>query len=201
MAITPKITHARDGLKRLLAKEKDHPVLRGWLQSYLNRVQELEDTAWLVINSRTLNGEGEQLDAIGRLLLCPRAELPDTRYRIALRARIRILRSHGLPKDLQDVARLSLGDGYSQTYAEAYPKTSIVTIGGALTAATAAILWANLLATKPGGTRLFLWFSAAAPEDTFTFAPADVVVDDAGRGFSDDAVTDPGGAWADMYGS
>lgn len=182
-ALVHQLTHVTTGLRRFLSKEKNSAVLRAWVASYLTRVQELEDTAWLVLNSRTLSGEGAQLDAIGRLLLCPRAGLSDANYKIALRARIRILRSSGLPEDLIDVARLSLPEGYTFTYDEAYPKTSLVEVTETVTF-DEAVFWRNLLATKPGGTRLFFIWNEVA--NHYRFATGDTEEDDATGGDADD---------------
>lgn len=194
-----KLTHAKDGLKRLLSKEKDSRVLRGILTSYLNRVQEIEDTAWLVITSRTLDGEGAQLDAIGRLLVCPRANLVDSDYKIALRARIRMLRSSGTAVDLEDVADLSLPAGFDYAYDEAYPKTVLIDVDGAITF-TVSVLWRNLLRTKGGGVKLFLTYDDEATP--WLFAEGDVETDDDvyGEG-DDDEDAAPGGFISDVLGS
>jgi hypothetical protein len=197
--IEPVTTHVKQGLARLLSKEKDSVNLRALLTSYLNRVQELEDTAWLVINSRTLDGEGAQLDLIGSFLVEPRGELDDDDYKIALRAKLRIMRSSGRPLDLQEVAALSLPEGFSHNYSEAYPKTAIVEVGGEVDFAVD-VLWRNLLATKAGGTRLFLTWETTA--NAYRFAPADVEIDDLlGGDGDDDEDASPGGSLADAYGS
>jgi hypothetical protein len=205
--LTAKLTHVRDGLARLLSKEKNSRVLRGILQSYLNRVQELEATAWLVISSRTLDGEGAQLDAIGRLLVCPRAGLIDSDYKIALRARIRMLRSSGTPVDLEDVTTLSLPTGFDYTYDEAYPKTSLITVLGAVDF-TVGVLWRNLLRTKAGGTKLYLIYDDVDTDHEWLFADGDVEVTDADHsdGDAEDAddptgLTDFGGYLSDVFSS
>lgn len=196
-ALSPSTTHVKTGLRRLLSKEKDSVVLRAWVKSYLTQVQLLEDTAWLVIESRTLDGEGAQLDALGRFLLIGRAGLSDANFKIALRARIRILRSSGLPEDLIDVARLSLPDGFTFTYDEAYPKTSLIEVTETVDF-DVAVLWRNLLATKPGGTRLYLIWNEE--DGHYRFAAGDTEEDDATGGDADDDEDGAtGGTLSDVY--
>lgn len=197
-AIAHKLTHAVDGLRRLLSKDREATTIRGILQSYLNRIQELEDTAWDVIESRTLEGEGAQLDAIGRLLVCPRGELGDADYQIALRARIRMLRSGGRAYDLEDVAELSLPSGFSWLYSEAHPKTAIVEIVGALTF-NPIVLLRNLVRAKPAGTRLFLTVDDSAAAWRFADADAEQDSDDEGEGEVDEDAA-PGGTISNVFG-
>ncbi len=201
MALLHDLNHVKTGLKRLLSKESGSAVLRAWVKSYLARIQELEDTAWLVLESRTLEGEGAQLDAIGRLLLCGRNDATDDDYKIALRGQIRILRSKGRPRDLTEVARLSLPDGFDFAYSEAYPKTSLVDLLGEVDF-DVDIFWRNLLRTKPGGTRLFLIFDLAPLGDEYLFAPADVEVDDEDQGDGkDNEDSGDGGLMSHVFGS
>jgi hypothetical protein len=197
--LTPKLTHVADGLRRLLTKEKDSVLFRGLVESYLRRIQEVEDTAWLVLDSRTLEGEGAQLDALGRLLKQARGELGDSDYRLALRARIRILRSNGTAPDLQDVADLSVPDGFSHDYEEAYPKTSLVSVIGAVDFAIAVLL-RNLLRAKPAGTKLYLAYDET--DTPYLHSVTDDEDDDEDHGDgNDDEDAAPGGHLSNILSS
>lgn len=203
-----KITdHVKAGLRRLLSKEKNSTVLRAWLSSYLKQIQILEDTAWLVLETRTLDGEGAQLDAIGRLVMRGRGELDDDNYKLALRTQIRVLRSAGRPFDLDDITALSMPEGFTYLHDEDYPKsTTIEVIGGVDFEID--ILWNNLLKAKPAGTRLFLVWHANDEAgnidpggDYFTFTSESDETDDV-SGFSIDSENDgEGGYLANVYGS
>lgn len=200
MALTKNTEHVKTALKRLLSKEKGHDIFRAWVKSYVARVQELEDTAWDVLEKRTLDGEGAQLDAIGRLVMRYRGDLDDDNYKIALRAQIRVLRSKGQPRDLEDVATLSLPTGFDYLYDEDYPKSTTIEVVGAVDF-DANVLWYNLVRAKPAGTRLFLVYEESPSEDAFTFtSEADETDDVTGFG-DDDEEGAAGGSLVDVIGS
>lgn len=198
MALTKNTDHVKTALKRLLSKEKGHDIFRAWVKSYVARVQELEDTAWDVLEKRTLDGEGAQLDAIGRLVMRYRGDLDDDNYKIALRAQIRVLRSKGKPFDLEDITTLSLPAGFDYLYDEDYPKSTTIEVVGAVDF-NADVLWYNLVRAKPAGTRLFMVFHSSAELDMLK-----LTYDDEGAGGSglsyDDEEAD-GLNLAHVYGS
>lgn len=201
MALSKNAEHVKTALRRLLSKEKGHDILRAWLKSYVARVQELEDTAWDVIEKRTLDGEGAQLDAIGRLVMRYRGDLDDDNYKIALRAQIRVLRSKGKPFDLEDVTTLSLPDGFDYLYDEDYPKSTTIEVVGEVDF-NIDVLWYNLVRAKPAGTRLFLLWEDSPSTNAFTLTDANDEADDTLIGFADDDELDStGGALVDVYGS
>lgn len=201
MALERNNDHVKTALRRLLSKEKGHDIFRAWVKSYVARVQELEDTAWDVLEKRTLDGEGAQLDAIGRLVLRYRGDLSDADYKIALRAQIRVLRSKGKPLDLEEVATLSLPEAFSYLYDEAYPKSTFIEVVGQVDFAID-VLWYNLRRAKPAGTQLFLVWQTTDPDQGFTLTSGDDEEDDPLLGFSDNEEDDDeGGYLVDVYGS
>lgn len=201
MALTKNTDHVKTALKRLLSKEKGHDIFRAWVKSYVARVQELENTAWDVLEKRTLDGEGAQLDAIGRLVVRYRGDLDDDNYKIALRAQIRVLRSKGQPRDLEDVATLSLPIGFDYRYDEDYPKSTTIEVVGAVDF-DIDVLWYNLVRAKPAGTRLWLIWGETTTTNEFSFCGGTAEEEDAANGFSDDSeLNATGGALANVYGS
>lgn len=184
-SLTQSLDHAERGLAKLLEQFKGKPRIEALLRAYLNRVQELENAAWEVINYRLLeNAEGVQQDIIGRIVGRGRNALSDTDYFYALKGQIRINRSSGRPEDLIDVTRLSIPSGFVFSYGEFYPATVIISISGAVSF-NISILFENLLRTKAGGVRLFLSYSEAAPANTFTFASGSTPELDTDQGFGD----------------
>ncbi len=103
------VGHVEVGLGRLIERWRadKNPVLAAILTSYLEEAQELEDAIWFVIYGRMLDyAEGAQLDMLGRIVGQPRDGLPDDRYAVQIRARIRINRSIGTPTDVIEVLQL-----------------------------------------------------------------------------------------------
>lgn len=101
--------HVETGLSRLITRwsADERPAIAAILASYLEEAQELENAIWFVIYGRMLDyAEGAQLDMLGRIVGQPRNGLPDDRYVVHIRARIRINRSIGTPDDVIDVLRL-----------------------------------------------------------------------------------------------
>jgi hypothetical protein len=191
------IDHVVRGLARFIDQFRDNKDVRGLAQSYLNRIQELENAIWEVINYRQLiNAEGIQLDINGKIVGRGRNDLDDPDFLLAVRAQIRINRSSGTPEDLIDVTRLSIPDGFTFSYEEYYPCTVWITINDAVNF-NIDVTHANLLRTKLGGVKLFLQFSLVPPANTFTFASGSETETDPDRGFSDaGGVT--GGVWSDL---
>lgn len=101
--------HVEIGLSRLIERWRadKNPNLAAILTSYLEEGQELENAIWFVIYGRMLDyAEGAQLDMLGRIVGQPRNGLSDDRYRVHVRARIRINRSIGTADDVIEVLRL-----------------------------------------------------------------------------------------------
>lgn len=152
--MTPSTNHVERGLKRLLSQYR-RPKIQAWLTAYLNRVQELEDALWEIINGRNLEtAEGVQLDLLGTIVGRGRNGLSDTLYRLAIRTQIRINRSQGLSIDLTNVLTLSVSDDTPKAYDEYAIATSVATIGPG-TYDLDSVRY-NLRESKSLGTRLLL---------------------------------------------
>lgn len=161
------------GPPRLLEQFKNKAVLTALLNSYLARVQELEDATWEVIFARNLkDGQGVVLDWIGTIVGRDRQGLGDDDYRIALRAQIRINRTQGKPEDVIDVASLSLPDQTNFTYTEQYPCGIYLEVLDQVVFSVS-VLFRLLVKAKAGGVRLFLIYSIDPPATVFQFADHD----------------------------
>jgi len=183
--------YAQTGLAQLLSQFQGKPAFGALVQSYLNRVQELENAIWEVILIRGIAAsEGVNLDAIGVIVGRPRLGLDDTDYRVALNCQILINRSSGCPDDMINITTLSITPGQIFTYQEAYPATVLVTVEG-IAAFNIPVLFDNLFRGKAAGVRLLIILSLQPAADTFTLSPfPGSPVASTTLGFSD--ITNPG---------
>lgn len=201
MAYTPtrETDHVRKGLDRFLEQFKGKPVFEAILTACLTQVQKLEDAIWEVIMIRGIElSEGVGLDAIGRIVGRARLGLEDSDYRVALRAQIRINRSSGTPNDLIEVTDLSLPQtGFTAEYGEEYPAAVLITVNEQVTFLIS-VMFDNLIRTKAGGVRLFLFYTPSDPANIFQFAPDTSGTVDSSTGFGDVLDSGSGGHLVSM---
>jgi hypothetical protein len=82
--------------------------IQSLLTAWVNRVQELEDALWTLLQAMTIDAATfDLLDKIGALVGEARNGRSDTDYRAAVRIRIRANRSQGRSTDLLDIATLA----------------------------------------------------------------------------------------------
>lgn len=163
--------HTERGPTRLIEQFRRKPILTALLSSYLARVQDLENAAWELILSRSIEaGEGETLDMIGRIVQAPpRGILLDDAFRIVLRARIAILLSRGRPEDIVKVVRLSLPVA-KRPYFRVREYSVATFLVDILTGVTwnIALAFANANQTRAGGVRLLMRYPTTDTAHTFT---------------------------------
>lgn len=117
--------HAEQAHGLLLEQYRDRPRLRALLESYVDRCQELEDAAWDTLILRLIdNAENAQLDTIGRIVGEERKGRTDEIYRLWIKARIAINKSHGHPADIINVLRIV--EPIPFLYQEHYPATVVI---------------------------------------------------------------------------
>lgn len=188
------------GLSRLLQQYRNKPQFTALVQSYLNRIQELENAVWEVILYRLLpNAEGVQLDSLGRVVGRGRNNLSDANYLLAIQAEIRINRSCGTPQDMIAVAKLSLPPGDVFIYQEAYPAVALFTVLTPESSTIIGILFQSLTRAKPGGVKLMLSWFPVVIGDMFTFSPFAQEVASTTQGFSDYYNPGTGGFFAGVF--
>jgi hypothetical protein len=118
-------------LERLIDTYQGLPRLTGLITAITNRLQELEDINWDVINKRMLDYEAldgtpshavaQQLDTIGKVVGRGRNGQTDAVYLIYIRAQIFLNKSRALRGDI--VTLLQLVETATFTYREFYPCT------------------------------------------------------------------------------
>lgn len=78
------------------------------LQSYLNRLQELEDAIWFLLSSMSINAAfGALLDKIGSIVGEARLGRADADYQAGIRIAIRVNISQGRATDIIAIAQLA----------------------------------------------------------------------------------------------
>jgi hypothetical protein len=103
-----KKDHVEDGLEKLVGAATDQPRIRAWLESYLNRIQDLENAVYRYIFGVLLdNAVGVHLDNLGALVGEPRSGKSDERFRFAIRIAARVNRSSGRVVDLLEIVDLA----------------------------------------------------------------------------------------------
>jgi hypothetical protein len=102
--------HDAIGLDRLLEQFSGSVNLRALLSTYLGSAQDFEDTAYQIINARSLDiVSGHRLDGLGQIVNVPRSGLNDEEYRLRIRAELAVLTSQGSIEDLTAILQLLLG--------------------------------------------------------------------------------------------
>ena len=95
------------------------------LSAFTNRVQDVENAAWDVLQKRLLDGNasGVVLDWYGKLVNFPRGALTDADYLPALKIQIMVLRSTGRAEDIIRIATAlaTLMGSAPAGYLEGYP--------------------------------------------------------------------------------
>lgn len=108
--LTYESDHAGAAVDLLLQQFKGLPLIEGMIESYANRVQELENALWdILIASDIDQAAAGQLDGLGSLVGEGRADRGDTEYRAAIRIRILINRCNGRHAEMLRILMLYLG--------------------------------------------------------------------------------------------
>ncbi len=107
MTLTHKLTHVADGLAHLAYQFQDLPHFEAILTAWLNRIQEIEDVLWELIDERTIDAAvGVQLDGIGAIVGEPRLGKTDDEYRLFIKARRLVNLSSGTVPELIEILGL-----------------------------------------------------------------------------------------------
>lgn len=155
--------HTEQALELLIEQYRGLPRLSGLIAAITNRIQELEDANWDVLNKRLLdytdrNGNpahavAAQLDAVGRLVGQPRNGQDDATYLLYVRARIFLNKSRG--RRGQIIQLIQLIEPALFTYDEFYPCTVLIQFMNGPSASPLVLTELARLAV-PGGVRLQL---------------------------------------------
>lgn len=150
-------------------------LVPGLLAALLSGVQDLEDAAFPLAAQTIDTAATHALTGIGDLVGLRRADdttITDARYRIALKAWIRAMRSNGAIGDIEEVVTILAGSALaaSWTVTEHFPAGLLVTPAAALLTDDGYVA-AVARAVRAAGVRLQV--ICPPPSDPFTFAVGD----------------------------
>lgn len=184
MMIQEILNHKEIARDRLRQQYKNLPLLEGFLDAFVEQIQQLETAYVDLRDDRTIfNAVGANLDAWGRLLNTPRGGLEDDAYRLVLLGQIAVNISKGTPEDLIQVFRLFTSPTYVSLN-ENYPASVQLTAVGGAAIGDVESIKAAVRRAAPAGVSIDLF--TTAPGNPFVFFDDP---DPNGRGFGD--VNDP----------
>jgi hypothetical protein len=181
--MTIRIDYVSDWAERIRSRIyeqfKDSASWEKWVVFLGDMMQDLEDAAQSLFGLLDIdNGEGAQLDVIGRIVGQPRVIATDAGYRLLLRARILANKSTGGPEEIYKVFRAGYGQTIGLIITTEQVKTIVLRVLGQLTSLQASFGPEFLRVSKEAGARgLFMWQESTDAE-TFVTEGGD------GQGFS-----------------
>lgn len=187
--IEHETTVADEGVALFTDEWQEKPRLEALLRSYLNRLQELEDTTWAVLESRLIdNAVDSQLDVLGKLVGQRRMGLDDDTYRLFIKARALVNRSKGRGPDIIGLCTLLFGE-FNTLLVEMYPASFVIETAAAspLTPALAGQVRqiARLIAAaRAAGVGSSIHYTEEDEAGLFEFSNSGTQVADTPHGFS-----------------
>lgn len=179
MIPTVNENHTQEAMQLLTDMFKNKLVVTGLLKSWIDQLQEIEDETWTYLEGIILaNAVGDVLDKYGAILKVKRGGYGDDEYRMALRIKIKVLRSNGLAEDIIQCAALIFA---SFIYAEWPPAAWTLFT---LNVQTPFVVLNLLGKIRMAGTRGVFLFSTWAPGTEIVFGSTIGTVSTA-RGFKD----------------
>lgn len=164
-------THTADALARLPTQSQQRTNIEALLTTLVDPCAELETALSDLLVKRGIDsGEGEQLDAIGRLLNESRAGNSDSDYKRFLRAKVALDKSRGSFDELLNIATLVLGDpAVTLTAQNSGPATVVLKLGGAAVSDVTAAILSTYFTSRAvaAGVRIIVEYSDVAPAATF----------------------------------
>lgn len=113
MSVPVKVDHVEEGLNRLPSQWSESEKIRGLLESWLNRANELEDLLFDMLENRGLfEAKGENLDIIGALFGVARDGRSDDEYRQVILNEVTVQTADGTTEPFMQVLRAKSGSDY-----------------------------------------------------------------------------------------
>lgn len=206
MALSFIDDHSAQALARVAQEYKQSTRLLGIIESVVDNWQELDNAFWQLATERYLftdveidqttvnyEAEGVQLDVIGRILGLDRAALTDDEYRLALKAKIKVIHSSGTGEELIDIFATVEPDA-TVTVATEPPAYVTVTLSDPVTAAEAYLYRSFLRDGRAAGVAGTLLWQESSDATCLTLSNATAYPEtDTLTGLGDTADTNAGG--------
>jgi hypothetical protein len=169
MALAKVTDHAAQAVARFVAQFKSKPDLASVISIFSDKIQELEEVFFQLLNERALDvAVGQQLDNIGKIVGLDRNGLDDAKYRSRLAGHIKFLISSGTPENVLAVVFNASFEESALQYIDEFlagftiKALDTITVGGPSLAAL-------LNNARPAGVRsIFEWFVSPF-EDIYRF--------------------------------
>lgn len=197
MSLTYKSSHSTEAAGQLVEQFKNKTNIVGIVTSIVNRVQDLEDVGFELLNERGLTTAiGEQLNVLGRIVGEKRKNRSDAEFLIGIIVRILRNRTSGTPEEIYEIFNTFRPGVYRLQ--ETYPAAFNLIAQEALTPDDPTPQqFAQLLDDiKAAGVGSHFIYSGYDSGYVFKFASGDTLESDANHGFGNDAGT-TGGHWVD----
>lgn len=150
--------HFHEALVKLVNNFWGKPRIAALLRAMINRVQELEDATWEVLEAYHIDtADSARLDILGKIVGQNRFAFSDEEYRAVLRAKIASNKSRGLTDDLISVIHLATAGTMPVDIEHYVPATATVTLGEEITDAQLTALEYLLPRTRAAGVKLHLF--------------------------------------------
>jgi len=197
MTLVKKTNHVAEALTRPIEKFKNQPVFLGILESFIEQIQDLENSSFELIDERTIDtAVGAQLDGIGSIVGEDRLDRSDDDYRTAIRIRILRNLSNGTASEILEIMDLF----HSGTYEiiEDHPAAFRLVLREALLPTDPdPLTLAQLLADiRSAAVDSRFIYNGHAYGSKFKFASGDSLETSSVYGFGNDAQS-TGGYWVD----
>lgn len=175
------INHEEIALSRLKDQFRDKPVIEGLLKSYVQPMNEVEESLDFLRNISIFSAKGEDLDRIGRLYGVPRQFRDDDSYRQAILGYIASTEPDASPEGIVEALK-AFGQTNLVRLHEHYPGYTQVWIGEGYNGD----MYPILKTLCPAGTDIGLYIddrgdSMMFDEEEFVDS---ILVGDDGRGFA-----------------
>lgn len=157
--------HFYQGLVKFIPPFWGKPRMAAMLQSFLNRVQELEDASWEVLEAFHIdNADDARLDVLGAIVGQPNFGWETETYRAVIRAKVRANRSKGMEDDIIEVAVLAMASNDRVYVQHMAPATCYVWLQGGVDDDHATALQFLLPRTRAAGVQLQLFWTEGGLE-------------------------------------
>lgn len=187
--------HVAQGLALIIEQYKNKPKAKGLIESYLRRIQDVEDAAYDLYQARKFQPGlfGVYLERYGKLVGAKRNSSDNLAYFTFIQAQILINKSSGTIPELIEICRV-LTDGTLPNVTEVFPASLIIELpSNSFTTDQILTLAYAFHASIDDGIHLNFIYPPDTDTDLFTFY--DFVTDpvNASKGFSSVYDTGTGG--------
>jgi hypothetical protein len=177
--------HVTDGLEDLISQYHDSEVLRAYLTTLLQPLQDLEDVVFEIRDALTIDtATGDLLDKFASLVGLENLTGTDAFKRARIKAQILVITSNANSNDFLNVILL-LNPDAEPTIEGSYPAQAVLQIGDDMQSVplTGEEVFDIVKHMPAAGVRLYVIFAVTSTATTFQFADDGSVQNNAALGF------------------